>query len=163
MSETILGRKLTCVVLVGGLVLAAIAALELPGNAMAADQDSAKTAIRKVLEDQAAAWNKGDLEGFMAGYLKSDELTFFSGGKVTKGWQATLDNYRKRYQGDGKEMGKLTFSDLDVSVLSTENSIVRGHWKVEMSSKTPEGLFTLWFHKEKDGWRIVHDHTSAQE
>src|SRR6516162_2267178 len=106
MSETILGRKLTCVVLVGGLVLAAIAALELPGNAMAADQDSAKTAIRKVLEDQAAAWNKGDLEGFMAGYLKSDELTFFSGGKVTKGWQATLDNYRKRYQGDGKEMGK---------------------------------------------------------
>src|SRR5262249_48250214 len=115
------------------------------------------------LEDQAAAWNKGDLEGFMAGYLKSDELTFFSGGKVTKGWQATLDNYRKRYQGDGKEMGKLIFSDLDVAVLSPENAIVRGHWKVEMSSKTPEGLFTLWFHKEEAGWRIVHDHTSAKE
>jgi uncharacterized protein (TIGR02246 family) len=163
MSENLSVRTPTCIVFVLGIGLVVFAVVLAPRVAMAADQDSAKTAIRKVLEDQAAAWNKGDLEGFMAGYLKSDELTFYSGGKVTKGWQATLDNYRKRYQGDGKEMGKLTFSDLDVSLLSPENAIVRGHWKVEMSNKTPEGLFTLWFHKEKDGWRIVHDHTSAKE
>lgn len=117
--------------------------------------------IRIVLDDQAAAWNKGDLEGFMAGYWKSDELTFFSGKDITKGWNATLERYKKRYQSEGKGMGKLTFSDLKIDVLGPESAVVRGRFKVVTSKETMQGLFTLLFKKAADGWKIVHDHTSA--
>src|SRR6516165_12397191 len=76
-----------------------------------------KAAIQMLLDDQAAAWNKGDLEGFMAGYWRSDKLSFFAGDKKTAGWQATLDRYRKKYQADGKEMGKLSFEELSIELL----------------------------------------------
>jgi beta-aspartyl-peptidase (threonine type) len=125
------------------------------------DADTAQKAIRKVLDDQDAAWNKGDLEGFMAGYRKSDELTFFSGKDVVKGWNATLERYKKRYKSEGKEMGKLTFSELKIDVLGPESAAVRGRFKVVTSKETMQGLFTLLFRKTADGWKIVHDHTSA--
>ena len=125
------------------------------------DSNAAKKAIQKVLDDQDAAWNKGDLEGFMAGYWKSDELTFYSGNDVTKGWNATLERYKKRYQAEGKEMGKLTFSDLKIEMLSDDSAFVRGRFNLVTSKETPRGLFTLIFKKTADGWKIVHDHTSA--
>jgi beta-aspartyl-peptidase (threonine type) len=124
-------------------------------------KDDAAKKITQVLEMQAAAWNKGDLKGFMAGYWKSPDLTFFSGKDKTRGWQATLERYEKRYQAEGKEMGKLTFSDLDIDVLGPDSAVVRGHWKVVTSKETLGGLFTLIFKKMPEGWRIVHDHTSA--
>jgi beta-aspartyl-peptidase (threonine type) len=127
----------------------------------AARDDLAKLAVQQVLDDQVAAWNKGDLEGFMAGYWKSDDLTFFSGNDVTRGWKATLERYRKRYQADGKEMGKLTFSELKIEMLGEESALVRGRWKVVTSKETLQGLFTVIFKKTSDGWKIVHDHTSA--
>src|SRR5262245_66209222 len=88
--------------------------------ALADEPDAAKKAIQKLLDDQDAAWNKGDLEGFMAGYWKSDELTFFSGKDVTKGWNATLERYKKRYQYEGKDMGKLTLSELNINALGPQ-------------------------------------------
>ncbi len=121
----------------------------------------AKKAIRLVLDDQVIAWNKGDLKGFMAGYWQSEELTFFSAGTKTQGWQATLERYQKRYQAEGKEMGKLTFSDLDIDVLSPESAVVRGRWKLVTSKETLGGLYTLVLKKKGEGWRIVHDHTSS--
>ncbi|HMF14990.1 MAG TPA: nuclear transport factor 2 family protein [Gemmataceae bacterium] len=145
------------------LAVSLVAAIALLGfsSARGDDADASKTAIEKVLEDQAAAWNKGDLEGFMAGYWKSDELTFFSGKDVVKGWNATLERYKKRYQSEGKEMGKLTFSELKIDVLGPESAAVRGRFKVVTSKETMQGLFTLLFKKTADGWKIVHDHTSA--
>jgi beta-aspartyl-peptidase (threonine type) len=125
------------------------------------DAEAAKNAIQKVLDDQDVAWNKGDLEDFMAGYWKSDELTFFSGNDVTKGWNATLERYKKRYQAEGKEMGKLTFSELKIEMMGEEGALVRGRWKVVTSKETLQGLFTVIFKKTADGWKIVHDHTSA--
>jgi ketosteroid isomerase-like protein len=124
---------------------------------------SASTAVRKVLDDQVEAWNRGDLDGFMEGYWRSDDLQFFSGGTVTNGWQATLDRYRKRYQAEGKEMGKLTFSGLDVQPLSHDAVFVRGRWKLVTSKDSPEGLFTLLFRWIDGKWVIVHDHTSAAD
>jgi beta-aspartyl-peptidase (threonine type) len=117
-------------------------------------------AVRQVLDAQAAAWNKGDLDGFMAGYWSSPELSFFSGGTRTRGWQATLDRYRQRYQAEGKEMGRLSFGDVEIELLGPDAALVRGHWKLEMSKDKPEGLFTLIFKRLPEGWRIVHDHTS---
>jgi beta-aspartyl-peptidase (threonine type) len=132
----------------------------LTGPCLADDQESAR-AIQKVLDDQVAAWNKGDLEAFMAGYWKSDDLTFFSGKDVTRGWNATLQRYKKRYQSEGKEMGKLAFRDLKIDVAGPNAAVVRGRFKLVTSKETPEGLFTLFFKKTADGWKIVHDHTSG--
>jgi beta-aspartyl-peptidase (threonine type) len=121
---------------------------------------SGKEAIRQVLDAQVAAWNKGDLQSFMAGYWKSDNLSFFSGKDKTRGWQATLERYQKRYQAEGREMGKLSFSELEIEALGPDAAWVRGRWQVVTSKETLGGLFTLIFKKFPEGWRIVHDHTS---
>ena len=124
---------------------------------------SAEQSIRRVLDEQAAAWNRGDLEGFLRGYWRSPELTFYSGGAVTSGWDATLQRYRARYQSEGREMGKLTFSELEIHLLSAEAAWVGGHWRLEMKNgDQPGGLFTLVFRNFPEGWRIVHDHTSEE-
>jgi ketosteroid isomerase-like protein len=121
-------------------------------------------AIERVLRAQQEAWNRHDLEGFMAGYWNSSELTFFSGAKETNGWQATIDRYLAKYASPGHEMGKLEFSGLRVVVLGQDSAFVRGSWKLTMSdATTPHGLFTLVFRKFPEGWKIVHDHTSAAE
>ena len=120
-------------------------------------------AIRNVLKSQVEAWNRRDLEGFMAGYWNSPQLTFFSGATETKGWQATLDRYRKKYQAAGSEMGKLEFSELQVELLGPQGAFVRGRWQLTLSDgKQPHGLFSLVFRQFPEGWRIIHDHTSGE-
>ncbi len=120
-------------------------------------------AVRDVLVCQQDAWNGHDLEGFMSGYWNSPNLTFFSGANVTTGWQDTLERYRKQYKSEGHEMGQLQFSDLQITPLASDAAFVRGAWKLTMKDgKTPHGLFTLLFRKFPDGWKIVHDHTSAE-
>jgi beta-aspartyl-peptidase (threonine type) len=119
-------------------------------------------AIRAVLDEQVAAWNRGDLDAFMRGYAKLPELSFYSGATVTSGWEQTLQRYRMKYQGAGNQMGKLTFSDLEIHVLAPDAAWVGGRWQLEMpDGKRPGGLFTLIFRKLPEGWRIVHDHTSS--
>jgi beta-aspartyl-peptidase (threonine type) len=125
------------------------------------DVDS-ETAIRAVLDAQVTAWNRHDLEGFMAGYWHSPELTFFSGDTQTKGWDSTLERYRRNYQSAGNEMGTLAFSDLRIEILASDAAMVRGRYQLAMKNgKQPQGLFTLIWKKMPDGWRIIHDHTSA--
>lgn len=114
--------------------------------------------IRKVMQEQADAWNRGDIEGFMRGYWNSDKLVFVS-SNVTRGWQPTLERYKKNYDSREK-MGTLTFSDLEITVLSKDAAVVLGSWALQRANDNPKGKFTLIFRKFKDGWRIVHDHTS---
>ena len=117
--------------------------------------------IRQVLARQVAAWNHRDLEGFMKGYWRSPELTFYSGGTTVSGWEETLGRYRSRYQSAGKEMGKLEFSDLKIELLGPSAAFVRGQFHLKMDSSESDGLFTLTFRKFADGWKIIHDHTST--
>jgi beta-aspartyl-peptidase (threonine type) len=142
--------------LVGLLVLSAYGLAESKSQPAA----GATQQVRAVLDMQVAAWNNGDLQRFMEGYWKSPELTFFSGATITKGWQATLERYQKRYQAEGREMGKLTFSDLDIELAGPDSAWVRGRWQVVTSKEKLGGLFTLLVKKRPEGWRIVHDHTS---
>jgi beta-aspartyl-peptidase (threonine type) len=122
-----------------------------------------KKEVEQVLRLQQEAWNRHDLGSFMTGYWNSPELTFFSGAHETSGWQGALERYRKAYQSEGKEMGTLEFSELQIEPLGSEAAFVRGAWHLTMSDgKTPHGLFTLVFRKFSDGWKIVHDHTSAE-
>jgi beta-aspartyl-peptidase (threonine type) len=120
--------------------------------------------VESVLHLQQEAWNRHDLDAFMTGYWDSPELTFFSGAKESRGWQAAMDRYKATYASPGHEMGKLEFFDLRIVMLSEDSAFVRGAWHLTMSDgKTPHGLFTLVFRKFPDGWKIVHDHTSVAE
>ena len=118
-----------------------------------------KTEIVAVMDDQTAAWNRGDVEGFMRGYWNSPELVFVSGDTVTHGWQPTLDRYKKNYNSREK-MGTLKFTDLAVNVISKDAAVVLGNWSLTRANDNPKGKFTLIFRKFRDGWRVVHDHTS---
>jgi beta-aspartyl-peptidase (threonine type) len=117
--------------------------------------------LRKLLDDQTAAWNRGDLNAFMQGYWRSPEVTFFSGDTIVKGWESTLQRYRDRYQSSGKEMGKLSFTDENIEILGPDAAMVTARWHLEMADgKKLEGLTTLLCRRMPEGWRIVHDHSS---
>ena len=124
----------------------------------------AEEGVKHMLISQLEAWNQHRLEAFMQGYWRSSNLTFFSGGTVTKGWEPTLQRYRQRYQSEGKEMGQLEFQDLNIDIVGRGAAIVTGGWRLTMSDGSqPHGLFTLIVKRMPGGWRIVHDHTSAAE
>ncbi len=115
--------------------------------------------IRKVLGDQVAAWNRADVPGFMEGYAKAPTTTFVS-SKITKGYVQVLNNYLTRYDSRDK-MGALSFSDLEVNLLSPEYASVIGRWILtRYSGENDGGFFTLLFQKTPEGWRIILDHTS---
>jgi ketosteroid isomerase-like protein len=116
-----------------------------------------------ILLAQQSAWNRGDLEAFMAlGYWRSGDLTFFSGGEVTRGYEATLARYRRRYASAGAEMGRLAFRDVETVWADEAVAVVRGRWELDFATQPDAGgLFTLVLRRTSDGWRIVHDHTSS--
>lgn len=122
------------------------------------DKTKIERDIVAVMDAQTAAWNRGDINGFMLGYWNSDDLVFVS-SDVTKGWRPTLERYKKSYA-TREKMGTLKFSDLRVNVLSKDAAVVLGSWSLTRAGDNPHGRFTLIFRKFKDGWRIVHDHTS---
>lgn len=119
--------------------------------------------IESLLRAQEAAWNRGDLAQFMElGYWRSDDLSFFSGGEDSRGFDTMLARYRKNYEGAGKERGKLTFSKLEISVLAPDVAMARGRWDLDYAEKKGAGgLFTLVLREQPEGWRVVHDHTSV--
>ncbi len=116
--------------------------------------------VTATLMAQAAAWNEGDLEGFMKGYWKSDELKFVSGAAITKGWDAALKRYRDRYAG-GSGLGQLGFEKLDVKMATDDVAIVTGRFTLLNNNEASSGLFSLVMRLDNGAWRIVHDHTSA--
>lgn len=116
-------------------------------------------AVRAVLDAQAAAWNRGDVEGYMQGYAKSNDTIFISGDTVTRGWQTVLDRYRKNYN-TREKMGVLSFSEIEITPVGMDAAVVIGRWQLKRASDAPGGRFTLIFRRTRAGWRIVHDHTS---
>ena len=126
-------------------------------------ESDADTDVRAVWAAQVEAWNRGDLDGFMAGYWQSPDLVFFSNGTTTRGWQATLDRYRSRYQAGGKQMGTLDFPELDILTLGTDAALARGRWRLKMpDGQESSGMTSVIFRKLPEGWRIVHDHSSSE-
>lgn len=126
--------------------------------------DGTIEAIRAVLKRQEADWNRGDLDSFLDGYWRSPKLVFQSGGVRHDGWEATRDRYRKRYQSEGRAMGQVAFSNVDIEPLSPDAAFVRGAWRLTLpDGSRPGGLFTLIFRKFPEGWKIIHDHTSVED
>jgi ketosteroid isomerase-like protein len=154
------------------LVAALAASASVLGIASARQQSRAATrsgrdekiraAVRTVLDAQVAAWNRGDIDAFMEGYWRSPETVFISGDSVTRGWQTVLDRYRQRYDSREK-MGTLSFLEIEIKPLGRDAAAAFGRWQLTRAADAPHGRFTLILRRTREGWRIVHDHTSSAD
>ncbi len=115
--------------------------------------------INDVLDKQAAAWNKGDIETYMQGYWNHDSLLFIGSKGPVYGYQPTLERYKKSYP-DKQAMGVLSFSALTFKKLSDEYYYVTGNWSLQRDKDNPNGYFTLLFRNMNGKWLIVADHSS---
>ncbi|HKA88324.1 MAG TPA: nuclear transport factor 2 family protein [Haliangiales bacterium] len=120
-----------------------------------------RVAVEAVLERQRAAWNRGDLDGYMDGYARTPELVFTSGGKIRRGWEEARAAYRQRYGADRASMGELAFEILSVQPLGADGAVVLGRWRLTGTPQAGGGIFSVVLARLDAGWRIVHDHTSA--
>jgi len=116
--------------------------------------------IQSVLSAQRDAWNRGDIDAFMNGYARSESTVFVSEDEVGRGWETVRDRYRLKYS-DRAKMGTLSFSDIEVTMLSPDSAVVLGLWRLKRANDEPHGRFTLIFKRLPEGWRIIHDHTSV--
>lgn len=104
-------------------------------------------------------WNSGDLECYMEGYWRSDQLMFVGKKGVTYGWESTLSMYQKSYPSKEK-MGFLEMDIKDIYPLSEDYWFVIGQWKLTRSGDTPQGYFSLLFRMIDGEWKVVVDHSS---
>jgi len=112
-----------------------------------------------VLDRQVAAWNRGDIDGFMAGYWKSEELAFITPLETTHGWQATLDRYKRRYTSSAK-MGQLRFEELSVRDVVGDKAGVTGRYHLDTTEGIRTGRFVLTFRRIGGQWVITEDRTT---
>jgi ketosteroid isomerase-like protein len=128
--------------------------------AAAKQSSNSVSQIQSVLSAQQDAWNRGDIDAFMNGYARSGSTVFVSEDEVRRGWETVRDRYRVKYS-DRAKMGTLNFSDIEITMLSSDAAVVLGGWRLKRGNDEPHGRFTLIFKRLPEGWRIVHDHTSA--
>ena len=125
-------------------------------------EDSAK-AIHAVLDQQLLAWNRGDLEGFMAGYWRSPDLVYLSNKKVFRGWQTVLDRYREIFKSGEIQMGTLELQETEINLLGNDSALVWGTYRVVTADgKQRGGLYTLVMRKFTEGWRTIYDRTTSE-
>ena len=115
--------------------------------------------VTEAMKKQETAWNKADIEGFMAYYWKSDSLKFIGSKGITYGWQKTLDNYKKSYP-TPDAMGVLTFENNTIEQLSPTKIFVIGKWNLKRKEGDVGGHYTLLWKKINGKWVIIVDHTS---
>jgi len=113
-------------------------------------------AIQQILDEQTVAWSNNDLEGFMQGYWKSDSLTYYSGGQITKGWQTTLDNYQKGYP-TKSHSGKLDFKIDEITKISNDAYYVMGQYFLTRDAGDKNGTFMIIFKRIDGEWKIIAD------
>ena len=132
-------------------------------SAMAENRLSEKdeSNIRKLIQQQVDAWNEGNLEKFMETYWKSDRLSFVGSRGPTYGWQATLDNYKKGYPSK-KAMGHLDLKVLDLSQIDVKTVLMIGRFELTREIGDVAGHFTLVIQKIEGEWKIISDHSSAE-
>ena len=147
-----------------------IAASPIVGQAAAtratALRDRVAPAVERLLAEQVAAWNAGDLERFMDVYWRSDDLRFVSNQETMQGWRRTLESYVERYGGADVgpgSLGRLELEDLDVKLITDDVAITVGSYKVSQNGAESNGVFSLVMRNIDGAWRIVHDHSSQRE
>jgi len=157
-----MNRRCRCISTIAALVviLFLFVGSKLSAQQAVAAQD--QTEIRKILDAQQSAWNQGNVDAFLEGYWRSPELTFSGSGGIARGWDGVLARYRKNYP-DRAAMGRLDFSGLEFRFLGKDAALVLGHWHLARAQGDIGGVFSLVWQRFPEGWRIIHDHTSAVE
>jgi ketosteroid isomerase-like protein len=146
--------------------LLALTAASAPAQAPAARQAARAeaAAIRRVLEESVAAWNRGDIPAFLESYRNSPATIYIGAEGVVRGWQRIRERYVRKYQTpDRGKMGVLTFSQLEIHPLGRRYALAIGHWHLARAARDGGdvgGYFTLTFENTRAGWRIIVDHTS---
>jgi uncharacterized protein (TIGR02246 family) len=159
----VMGRTPKTLLAVGSVALLFIFSVHNQGRAVGKtteEQNADRDAIRMVLNAQQAAWNRGDVDAFLVGYWRSPELTFSGSSGVSRGWDSVRARYKKNYP-DRAAMGELDFSDLEFRFLGKDAALVLGKWHLKREQGDLGGVFTLVWQRFPDGWKIIHDHTSA--
>jgi ketosteroid isomerase-like protein len=124
------------------------------------DRHLDREAIHAMLRAQQTAWNRGDVDAFLVGYWRSPQLSFSGSSGVARGWDGVLARYKRNYP-DRAAMGQLDFSELEFRFLGPDAALVLGRWHLKRDKDDIGGVFTLVWQRFPDGWKIVHDHTSA--
>jgi ketosteroid isomerase-like protein len=124
------------------------------------ERASNRAAITKILDAQQRAWNEGNIDAFLEGYWHSPDLTFSGSSGIAHGWDGVLVRYKKTYP-DRATMGRLDFSGLEFHFLGGDAALVLGHWHLTREQGDIGGVFSLVWQRFPEGWRIIHDHTSA--
>jgi ketosteroid isomerase-like protein len=124
------------------------------------DHASDRAAITKALTDQQTAWNQADIDTFLTTYWRSPDVTFSGSSGTIRGWDAVLARYKNSYA-DREAMGQLQFSGLEFHFLGQDGALVLGHWHLTRAKGDIGGVFSLVWQRFPEGWRIIHDHTSA--
>jgi ketosteroid isomerase-like protein len=140
------------------LTLVLSACVSAPEPAKNGDQIAQE--VRAVMESQQAAWNRGDIEGFMEGYDRAETTTFVSGDQLISGWQTVLDRYKQQYS-SREQMGTLNFAELTIKPISPFLALADGRWHLTRAIDSPHGRFTLLFSRINNNWRIIHDTTTS--
>jgi uncharacterized protein (TIGR02246 family) len=126
------------------------------------DSAAEKTAIRKVVTDMEAAWNRGDFKAYMAAFKKPD-VVFVSKGRFQQGWQGTLDHYERDYGGDPARRGRLHFWDVRIQLLAPDAAQLVSRYRLEGGGKPQDGINTRLFRKVNGRWVIALNHVSSTE
>ncbi|MEM1057247.1 MAG: DUF4440 domain-containing protein [Bacteroidota bacterium] len=126
------------------------------------DPVAVRAGVQATLDAQIGAWNEGSIRGFMDGYANSDTLVFLSGNNERRGWEESYYAYVRGYP-DREAMGTLTFENIEVRPLSALHALAFGRWRLSYDDRDgATGLFSLLLQNTADGWRVIHDHTSAE-
>lgn len=142
------------------VVICLLLVFSFSSNAQDTAFEKDRNAILKVLKAQEEAWNNYDIEAFMEGYWKSDELTFYGSGGVIKGWQATLERYRKSYPSK-EHFGTLKFNFNEIAPIAEESYYVMGEYHLTRSVGDTNGIFMLVLKRINGEWKVIAD-TSAK-
>lgn len=143
-----------------GFLASVVYALKL--SAASEERASDRAAITRILDGQQNNWNQGNVEAFLEGYWHSPDLTFSGSSGIARGWDGVLARYKKNYP-DRATMGQLDFSGLEIRFLGNDAALVLGHWHLARAQGDIGGVFSLVWQRFPEGWRIIHDHTSAVE
>lgn len=129
-------------------------------------QDTLSRSVKASLQEGAKAWNDGDLDAFMKGYVEGQDLTYTAGGRIVRGSKALFERYQSTYGQNKTSMGQLRFEEIETWPLGPDHALAMGKWILDFPGaiKAPvDGIFSLVLRKGPDGWLILHDHTSRRE
>jgi uncharacterized protein (TIGR02246 family) len=116
--------------------------------------------IRDLFEAGNAAWNRGDIDGYLADYWHSEKVRWVSEGKVSYGFDATAAAYKARFNTPGN-MGTLEVANLEVQLLGESDALAFGEWIQTARGVRRHGVFTVHLKKMDGKWCIVSDHSST--